>query len=95
MPAYIIAMMTVTKPDAYEAYRTLAGPAVAKHGGRFLVRGGKHEVLEGGFPGSRVVVVEFASFERAKTFYDSPEYRTAREKRQGAAAFNLLLVDGA
>ena len=95
MPAYVIAMMTVTNPAAYEGYRALAGPAVAKHGGRFLARGGRYEVLEGGFPGSRVVVVEFESFEKAKTFYDSPEYRAAREQRHGAAAFNLLVVDGA
>ncbi len=95
MPAYVIAMMTVTNPEAYEGYRGLAGPAVAKHGGRFLARGGRHEVLEGSFPGSRVVVLEFESFEKARTFYDSPEYRAAREKRHGAAAFNLLVVDGA
>ena len=95
MAAYIIAMMTVTKPDAYEGYRALAGPAVAKHGGRFLARGGKHEVLEGAFPGKRLVVLEFESYEKAKAFYDSPEYLPAREQRRGAAEFNLLVVDGA
>ena len=95
MAAYIIAIVTVTKPDVYEGYRALAGPAVAKHGGCFLARGGKHEVLEGSFPGSRVVILEFESFEKAKTFYDSPEYRAAREKRVGAATFNLLVVEGA
>lgn len=94
MPAYVIAMMKVTNPEAYEGYRALAGPAIAKHGGRFLARGGKHEVLEGGFPGSRVVVVEFESFDRAKSFYDSAEYRAARDQRRGAAEFNLLIVEG-
>ena len=95
MPAYIIAMMTVTKPDAYEGYRTLAGAAVARHGGRFLARGGKHEVLEGAFPGKRVVILEFENYAKAKAFYDSPEYLPAREQRRGAAEFNLLIVDGA
>lgn len=96
MPAYVISMMTISNPESYEGYRTLAGPAVAKHGGRFLARGGKHEVLEGGFPGSRVVVVEFESYDRAKSFYDSPEYRVAREQRRGATSvFNLLVVEGA
>jgi uncharacterized protein (DUF1330 family) len=94
MPAYIIAMMTVTKPDAYEGYRALAGAAVAKHGARFLVRGGKREVIEGAFPGARVAVLEFETFEKAKVFYDSPEYRAAREQRANAADFNLLIVDG-
>ena len=95
MPAYIIALVTVTKPEAYEGYRALAGAAVAKHGGRFLARGGRHEVMEGTFPGSRVVILEFGSFDKAKTFYDSPEYLAAREQRRGAADFNLLIVEGA
>jgi uncharacterized protein (DUF1330 family) len=89
-------MMSVHKPEAYEAYRALAAPAIAKHGGRFLARGGKHEVLEGRFPGSRVVVVEFENYDKARAFYDSPEYRAAREQRLGATSeFNLLVVDGA
>jgi uncharacterized protein (DUF1330 family) len=96
MPAYLVAMMTVTNPDAYEGYRKLAASAIAKHGGRFLARGGKFEVLEGSFPGSRVVVVEFESFDKAKRFYDSPEYLAAREQRRGATSvFNLLIVEGA
>jgi uncharacterized protein (DUF1330 family) len=94
MPAYIIAVVTVTKPEAYEGYRALAGAAVAKHGGRFLARGGKHEVLEGTFPGKRVVILEFPSFEQAKVFYDSAEYLAAREQRRSAADFNLLIVEG-
>jgi uncharacterized protein (DUF1330 family) len=94
VPAYIIANMTVTKPEVYEGYRALAAPAVAKHGGRFLARGGKHEVLEGAFPGKRVVILEFPSFEQAKVFYDSVEYLAAREKRRGAADFNMLIVEG-
>jgi uncharacterized protein (DUF1330 family) len=94
MPGYLISIMTVTKPDAYEGYRALAGPAVAKHGGRFLSRGGRFEVLEGGFPGSRVVVVEFESYDKAKAFYDSPEYLAARRQRAGAADFNMLVLEG-
>ncbi len=94
MPAYLISIITVTRPDAYEGYRALAGPAVAKHGGRFLARGGRHEVLEGSFAGKRVVVVEFETYDRAKAFYDSPEYLAARAQRAGAADFNMLVVEG-
>jgi uncharacterized protein (DUF1330 family) len=96
MPAYLVAMMTVTDPQAYEGYRSLAAAAIAKHGGRLLARGGKHEVPEGSFPGSRVVIVEFESFDKAKRFYDSPEYLAAREQRRGATSvFSLLIVEGA
>ena len=58
MPAYIVAVVNITNPEAYDEYRKLAGPAAQKYGGRFLARGGRSEVLEGSFPGARVVVVE-------------------------------------
>jgi uncharacterized protein (DUF1330 family) len=94
MSAYIIAIGNVKNPEAYEGYRALAGPAVAKYGGRFLARGGKHEILEGSVLGGRVVIVEFESLAKAKEFYDSPEYQAAREKRRDAADLNLVLVEG-
>jgi uncharacterized protein (DUF1330 family) len=95
MAAYMVVSITVSKPEMFEEYRKLAGPAVAQYGGRFLVRGGPRTVLEGSFDGNRLVLVEFPSTEIAKTFYHSPEYQAAREKRVGAADFNMVLVEGA
>ncbi len=95
MPAYIVAIVNVTDPAAYDEYRLLAGTAMQRYGGRFLARGGKSEVLEGSFPGSRVVVVEYESLEQARRFYHSPEYQAARSKRLGAADFNMIVIDGA
>ena len=94
MPAYIIAFVDIKNPAAYDEYRKLAGPAMQKNGGKFLARGGRLEVLEGSFAGQRVVVAEYPSIERAKAFYDSPEYREARAKRAGAADFTMLVVEG-
>jgi uncharacterized protein (DUF1330 family) len=95
MPAYLVAIGNVKDPEAYEEYRKLAGPAIRQYDGRFLARGGKSELLEGSFPGARVVIVEFPSFGRAKEFFDSPEYQTARRKRLAVADLSLILVEGA
>ena len=95
MPAYIIATVNITKPDAYQEYAKLAGPATLKHGGRFLVRGGKKTALEGDIPFQRIVVTEFPDVEAAKRFYNSVEYQAAKQKRLGAADFHMIVVEGA
>ncbi len=95
MPAYVIAAVSVTDPDAYAQYAKLAAPAIQQHGGRYVVRGGKLDVLEGAWPHPRVVVVEFESMDRARTFYRSVEYQAARAKRLGAADFHMIVVEGA
>lgn len=95
MAAYLLAEASVTDPVAYETYKQLAQTAIAQYGGRYLVRGGASEVLEGGWgKPPRLVVVEFESVEQAKKFYDSPEYRAARAARKEAADMNMLVVQG-
>jgi uncharacterized protein (DUF1330 family) len=95
MPAYIIAMVDVTDLEKYKAYGAEAGPAMEKHGGKYLARGGPFEILEGGFPGKRFVVAQFESVDKAKAFYHSAEYQGARKHRIGAADFNMVVVEGA
>ena len=94
MPAYIIAQITVTDPQKYQEYVKLAGPANAKYGGRYVVRGGAKTQLEGKNPYQRIVVNEFKDVEAAKRFYNSPEYQEARAKRLGAADFDMMIVEG-
>ena len=94
MAACIIADSNVTDPAAYEQYRARVPAAIAKHGGRFLARGGEVAVLEGDWSPRRVVVIEFPSLEAAKAFYDSPEYQAARALRAGAATIDMLAVAG-
>src|SRR5689334_11771803 len=95
MPAYIIAMVNIKNPEKYQEYAKRAGPANAKHGSRFLVRGGKKTTLEGDIPFERIVVTEFPDVETAKKFYNSPEYQDARKHRLGAADFHMVIVEGA
>ena len=93
MPAYLIARIDVTDPDRYEEYKSLAQAAVALHHGRYVVRGGAHETLEGDAEHRRIVVLEFDDMERARTFYRSPEYTAAKAARAGAATGQFVLVE--
>lgn len=95
MPAYLIAEIEVTDPSAYEQYKALTPAAIAKHGGRFIVRGGKVETREGDWKPQRLVVVEFPSLEAARKFYDSPEYAPALAIRLRAARSRLVIAEGA
>ncbi len=95
MPAYVIADVKVSDPEQYKQYMALSPGAIAAAGGRFVVRGGKHETLEGAWQPNRLVVIEFPSYEAARAFYDSEKYREARAKRAGATEFfNMVVVDG-
>lgn len=94
MTSYVITMINITDPDKYKKYADLAGVANQIHGGKFLVRGGNPEVLEGKVPFGRIVVNQFDTREQAKAFYNSVEYQRARDERIGAADFNMVVVDG-
>jgi uncharacterized protein (DUF1330 family) len=92
--AYLVCDVEVTDPEAYARYRELSGPALAKYGGRYLARGGATEVLEGSRLPGRIVVAEFDDMDTARQWYDSPEYREAREARAHAAIASFILVEG-
>ena len=95
MPAYVIADIEVTDPDAYAPYRPLAAASIARHGGRFVVRGGAVELLEGEPQPDRIVVIEFPDAEAARRWYRSAEYQSALKIRQSASRGRLFLVEGA
>lgn len=92
MPALWIAHVTVTDPDSYGKYAELAGPAIAKHGGAFIARGGKFVQLEGK-ERPRNVVAKFDSVEAAVACYNSPEYQEALSHAKGASERELVVVE--
>ncbi len=94
MAAYIIARVEVTDADKYETYKAAAPAAIAKYGGTYLARGGAVETVEGEDESRRVVILQFPDMDAARTFYNSPEYTAAREKRAGAANGQFLIVEG-
>jgi uncharacterized protein (DUF1330 family) len=92
--AYIIANVRVTDPVQYEDYKKLSTIAMQAHGAEVCVRGGAVKVLEGDWQPDRMVVLEFPSVEQARRFYDSAEYRRARQARESAAVMRMVLVEG-
>jgi uncharacterized protein (DUF1330 family) len=94
MSAYIVANIEVSDPVRYDEYRALAAPAIEAYDGRFLVRGTDFEELEGEWPFSRLVIIEFPTRERALEWWHSPEYAAATEKRRGAADMIAVVMDG-
>ncbi len=94
MAAYIICDIEITDPVRYANYRQLVPPTLAKYDGRFVVRGGACETLEGAWRPQRVIVLEFPSAARAKEWLDSPEYCAARALRHSTAKTEMILVEG-
>ena len=95
MTPYVIADVQVTDAAAYEPYRPLAAASIAQFGGRFLVRGGPVELLEGEPQLERIVVIVFADAETARRWYRSEEYQRALKIRLAASRGRLFLVEGA
>ena len=94
MSAYILVDIDIHETAGLEEYRQQVPATVAKFGGRFIVRGGKFETLEGQWHPKRLVVLEFPSVEQAKRWYDSEEYRPLKAMRFKASKSNLVLVEG-
>jgi len=94
MAAYLIVDIEITNPEKYAEYVKAVPPTIAKHGGKYLVRGGKTERIEGSWEPKRVVVLEFPSFERAKRWWGCDEYAGPKALRQAASITNMILVEG-
>ena len=94
MAAYIIASIEVTDPEQFEVYRGQVPPTIERHGGKYLVRGGAVEVVEGDRPARRTVVLEFASLEQARGWYYSDDYAGPKELRMASTISEVLIVEG-
>lgn len=94
MSAYVIVQVNITDPAKYEEYKPLAEESLAKHGGKYLVRGGTAEDVEGQRAYERIVLLEFEDVARAKAWYRSPEYVKARVAREGGSTGVFTVVDG-
>jgi uncharacterized protein (DUF1330 family) len=94
MAAYVIADIEVTDSAGFAEYQQKVPATIAAHGGRYLVRGGATEVLEGGWSPKRCVVLEFPNMAQLKTWYASPEYRPLIAIRERTTRSNLMVVEG-
>lgn len=95
MPAYLMAQIKMTRPEAWPAYRAAASPCVEKFGGRCLVSDVGPEVLEGSSDGRTLVLFEFPSAEAIRRFWASPDYAAVKTLREGAAELDVWVLPGA
>ena len=94
MPAYLVARIDVHDPAGFEEYRAGVAPVVEAFGGRYVVRTGQLERLEGAGPEGRLVVLEFPSMDAARSFYRSADYAPLLQKRLASAASDIVLAEG-
>ena len=94
MPAYVVVEVEVLDKERYETYKQMVPASLAAYGGRFIVRGGAAETLEGDWAPGRVVIVEFPSAEKAKAWWGSDAYAPAKALRQATAHTQMILVEG-
>ena len=94
MPAYIGVHVDVKDPARYEEYKKLAPDSIRQYGGRYLTRGGVTEVLEGDWVPRRLVLLEFPSLERARAWWNSPEYAAPKAMRHATAKSTMVLLEG-
>ena len=94
MAAYVISEVQIRNPELFAQYRALAQPTIGRYGGRYLVRGGAVEAVEGEWAPKQLIIVEFPSMEKAKEWYRSPEYTEALKVREHALDRKMIFVEG-
>ena len=94
MAAYLFANVEIFDAPGFQDYQSKVAPTLQAYGGRFVVRGGRSEVLEGEFPLHRMVMLEFPSYELAKQWYDSPGYAPLIPMRQKTARTAVIVMEG-
>jgi uncharacterized protein (DUF1330 family) len=94
MSAYIVVQVDVKEPVRYEDYKKMVPASLTKYGGRFIVRGGKTETLEGTWSPGRFVMLEFPDVDRAKAWWASDDYAAAKALRQATSHTEMIVVEG-
>lgn len=96
MAAYfLVDQQGISDPETMQTYSAGVAATVEQYGGKFLVRGGDPELIEGDWPAKRIIMIEFADRAALKKWYDSPEYIPLRDMRIASSSANIIAVDGA
>jgi uncharacterized protein (DUF1330 family) len=94
MKGYIIVDVKITNPVGYDDYRKHTQSTLEAYGGKFIVRGGKAELLEGDWDPGRIVILEFPSVEKAKAWWSSAPYEKIKGIRQANSVTQMIVVEG-
>jgi len=93
MTAYVIVDIRVNDSSGFEEYKKLVPASIAAFGGKYLARGGRAEMLEGGWDPERIVILEFPTLERAREWWASEAYRQPKAMRQRCATTRMIVVE--
>jgi len=94
MTGYVVVQVDIEDPDGFAQYREMVPPTLDIYGGKYLVRGGDYECVEGDWDPKRLVIIQFESVERAKAWLNSDEYAPAKQLRHQTAQSKCVVVDG-
>ncbi len=94
MAGYVIVGDNITDPETFAEFRDRVGATVEAHGGKYLVRGGASEAMDGDWNPNRIVVIEFESADAARAWLTSPEYTEIKAIRQKSASASVVIVEG-
>lgn len=93
-PAYYVAEFDLQDPEGIKPYRKQVDATFKPYSGRYVVRAGQMDRLEGNPPTHRLIIIEFDSMEQARAWYNSPEYAKIRPFRQRSGHTNSYIVEG-
>ena len=94
MPAYVFVEIEIFDQELYEEYKKMTPNTIKSYGGKFIVRGGQVEHLEGDWHPERIVLLEFPSVEKAQEWWESESYTRARLVRQRSAETKMIILEG-
>jgi uncharacterized protein (DUF1330 family) len=92
--AYAMVEVDVTDPEIYAQYREQVPAVIAAYGGKYLIRGGATETVEGDWQPKRLVLLEFPTMERLRAFYDAPEYAPLKDLRLRSSRSTVVICEG-
>ena len=94
MAGYIVVQVKVLDSEGFAIYRDMVPPTLEAYGGRYLVRGGEWEILEGEWNPERLVIIEFDTVQQAKNWWSSEEYAPAKKLRENTTESRMIVVEG-
>ena len=94
MAGYVIVNDEISDEAGFAEFRQKVGATVAAHGGRYLVRGGATEVVDGDWSPDRLVVIEFDSVDQAKAWLNSDDYLAIKDLRVKSASASVIIAEG-
>ena len=94
MAAYMVVDLEITDPAGFQEYAKQVGATLSPYGGKYIVRGGKYEIMEGDWHPHTLVIIEFPSVEKAWQWYHSAEYAPLIGIRARTATTQAVVVEG-